>query len=274
MKTMRPVLVLTLFFLFAACNNATEMSSDNQVDQKTETTILPEVTQLPIVEDMEAAHKVAQFKNKEAIQFDIELYFGGSKRLDGTIISKTNSTGVRLEKADGSVIGYDGRQVWMSPADAEVGGARFDIFTWQYFFMAPFKFRDPGTNWEALEDMMLDGKPHTTARLTFDIDTGDAPEDWYIVYKDKSTNLLDAMAYIVTFRASQEQAEEEPHAITYHNYEEVDGIPIAKEWKFWLWTEDKGIHQQLGNATITNVEFVEVKEADFTSPDDSQTVKR
>lgn len=260
-------------FLIYSCTNSSTPSSDYSEEAAVQE-MLPEVTALPIVEQLEAAHKVNLFRQKKAISFDIELYFGGSKRLDGTLITTTGSDGIRIEREDGSVLGYDGEQVWLSPADRDLGGARFAVFTWQYFFMAPFKLSDPGTNWEALEDMILDGEAHTTAKLTFDSDTGDAPDDWYIAYKDKTTNLLDALAYIVTFRASQEKAEEEPHAITYHDYQEVDGIPIAMEWKFWLWTEEKGIFDQLGEAKISNVKFVEVGEGYFSAPEDSKEVSR
>ncbi len=273
MKSIHPIVLGILLLTFSNCSNGTEQPADDIADVSSEQ-LLPEVTSLPIVEALESAHKVDIFKQKKAVSFDIELYFGGSKRLDGTIISTTGSDGIRIEREDGSILGYDGEKVWLSPASAEEGGARFAVFTWQYFFMAPFKFSDPGTNWEDLGDKPLDGAPHATAKLTFDTGTGDAPDDWYVAYKDKETDLLDALAYIVTFRASQEKAEEEPHAISYHNYEEVDGIPIAKEWKFWLWTDEKGISDQLGEASISNVKFVEVEEGYFTAPKDSKEVGR
>jgi len=273
MRSIHLFLFGMLIVMIVACTEKT--AEQNTEDETTsEEEMRPEVTALPLVEKIEAAHEVSQFKQKDAVQFDIELFFGGSKRLEGVITSTTNSTRVKVEKANGQVIGYDGQQVWMSPADAQTGGARFDIFTWQYFFMAPFKFSDPGANWESLEDMMLDGEAHATAKLTFDAGTGDAPDDWYIAYKDKSTDMLDALAYIVTFGKTQEKAEEEPHAITYHNYEEVEGVPIAKKWKFWLWTEEKGVHQQLGEANISNVKFVKVNDADFQAPESSQEVSR
>lgn len=273
MKLFHSIFFGLLLMSFSACSNAGDPSSD-MAEAASQEEMLPSVMALPIVEELEAAHKVKAFKGKQAISFDIELYFRGKKRLGGTIISTTNSDGVRVEKEDGTVLGYDGEQVWLSPAATETGGARFDIFTWQYFFMAPFKFSDPGTNWEALDDMMMDGEAHTTAKLTFDNDTGDAPEDWYIAYKNKRTNLLDAMAYIVTFSKPQEKAEEEPHAISYHNYKEVDGIPIATEWKFWLWTQEKGLFDQLGEAKISNVKFVKVNESTFAAPEDSKEVGR
>ncbi len=200
------------------------------------------------------------------------LYFGGSKRLEATITALTNSTKVRLDRADGLSLIYDGHTVYQSPASAEYGGARFDIFTWQYFFMAPFKFSDPGANWEYLGDKQLQGKSYEAAKLTFEAGTGDAPDDWYIAYKHPDTHRLFSMAYIVTFNKSREKAEEEPHAITYHDYEEVDGVPFATRWQFWMWTEARGIFDQLGRAEIANVRFLDPDPIFFTVGEDAKEV--
>lgn len=51
-------------------------------------------------------------------------------------------------KENGTVAVFDGAKVWVTPKKNNNAKARFDIFTWQYFFMAPFKLSDKGTNWE------------------------------------------------------------------------------------------------------------------------------
>ena len=52
--------------------------------------------------------------------------------------------------------------------------------------------------------------------MTFDRGIGDAPDDWYVVYKDNNSDLLAALVYIVTGGGtSVEVAEEDPHTITY-----------------------------------------------------------
>ncbi len=35
----------------------------------------------------------------------------------------------------------------------------------------------------------------------------------------------------------------------------MEGIPFAKQWKFWNWSEEKGLEDQLGVATISNIQF-------------------
>lgn len=274
MKILFQRFAISTLTLLLACNGNQGAADTQSEAEATVEAPQPEPSPIPMVAAMNEAHHVEDFKDKEVIAFDIELFFGGNKRLDGTVYAKTNSTGVRIERADGATLVYDGEQVYKTPADADWQGARFDIFTWQYFFMAPFKFTDPGTNWEPMADATMDGETYACAKLTFEPGTGDAPDDWYIAYKDQETDRLQGLAYIVTFGGKeQEEAEVEPHGITYHDYETVDGVPIAKTWKFWLWTEEEGMKmdQTIGEATISNVRFVDAGDL-FATPENSQEV--
>ena len=62
---------------------------------------------------------------------------------------------------------------------------------------------------------------------------------------------------------TQKKAEEDPHAITYTDYQEVAGVPIATKWQFWSWRWEKGITEQLGRAEISNVAFMKMDESLF-----------
>lgn len=133
------------------------------------------------------------------------------------------------------------------------------------------KLDDPGANLVVQQPRPLDGKPHETAKLTFDAGVGDAPDDWYILYRDPESHLLKAMAYIVTYGKSVEEANKEPHAITYHDFEEVEGVKIPMTWKFWLWSEEKGVHgDQLGAVRLSTVKFVTPSATAFSRPDDAK----
>lgn len=211
------------------------------------------------VTELEAAHQRDEFHRRAIIQFNLELYFRGSKRLEGTITSRTNSNQVLLERADGAQVYYDGRDVYLSPADADWSGARFDVLTWQYFALAPFKFSDPGTQWELLSEQALGDATYSRGKLTFSAGTGDAPDDWYIAYRRPRDDRLHALAYIVTY-GGRDAGAAEPHAISYTNYQPVDGIPFARNWEFWMWYEDEGLGEQLGEATVSNVRFLNESE--------------
>ena len=240
-----------------------------QADMAAEPT-LPSAYNMVLVQSLEKAHRKTAFQQKGMVAFDIALYFRGQKRLEGRITASTDSKYVRLDRTDGVTVVYNGKSVYKFPAGMEYPGARFDIFTWQYFFMAPFKFSDPGTQWEPLKPAPLGELLCQRAKLTFEKGTGDSPEDWYIIYQNPETKRLHAMAYIVTFKTAKPEAEKEPHAITYSEYESVDGIPIATEWAFWGWSEKNGLGKQLGRAEITNIEFLELT-PDFFKPQPGAT---
>lgn len=210
--------------------------------------------------ELTKAHKLSAFNSKEVVAFDLELYFRGNLRLAGSIHATTNFSKVLIKKKDGSNIFFDGSEVYVSPDTVSTKGARFDALTWSYFALAPFKFNDDGTKWSSNGELPLDSaeKKQPTLKLTFGDNIGDAPDDWYIIYKYPETNLLKAMAYIVTFgNTSQEEAAENPHAIVYSNYEKVEGIQIATSWTFYNWNEQSGLGEQLGKATIDNIRFTE-----------------
>eukprot|EP00903_Cladosiphon_okamuranus_P000645 g643.t1 len=92
----------------------------------------------------------------------------------------------------------------------------------------------------------LSDKVYLTSKLSFEPGTGDAPDDWYVLYADPDSKLLQVAAYIVTAGKDKAEAEKDPHAIEYLNYQNTGGIPIATEWKFWGWQADQGLTDQLG----------------------------
>ncbi|MCM4159760.1 hypothetical protein FHG64_15550 [Antarcticibacterium flavum] len=225
------------------------------------------------VHSIEEAHNKEDWDKEEIVSFDIQLLMGGEERLKARIYTFTNSSKIRVDKKDGSSLIFDGKRVFQSPAAAPVNGARFDMFTWQYFFAFPFKLSDKGTNWELKEKETMKDISFPKAKLTFDATTGDAPDDWYILYKEPKSNLLYAAAYIVTLNTKKEIAEEEPHAIVYHDYELFKNIPIATRWTFHHWNDTEGIGEQIGEAKIENIEFPTLKRNFFEAPDDSREIE-
>lgn len=224
---------------------------------------------------IESAHNKTAWNKNKAVAFDISLSFGGQERLNGKVTSLTNSTKVRVDKNNSTQLIYDGNQVYLCPADANPEGARFDMFTWHYFFSIPFKLTDPGTNWESLESVEMNGNKFDVGRLSFGENIGDAPDDWYVVYQERETGFLHAAGYIVTFGSGdQEKAEENPHAIVYSEYKVVDGIPVATKWSFHNWNLKDGFGEKIGEATLSNIVFFNAEDKLFEKPEDSKLIER
>ncbi|CAA6803932.1 MAG: Unknown protein [uncultured Aureispira sp.] len=219
------------------------------------------------VASVEEAHQRAAFLTKKAIQFDILLSFGGKERLNGTILVTTDSRQAVTTYKNGEKLYYNEDNVYHAPTMENAKRARFNAYTWPYFALFPYKLSDPGTNWSAYEQTSLNEKEYLSQKLSFDAGTGDDPGDWYIVYADKETHLIDVAAYIVTAGKTQAEAEEDPHAIQYKDYTMVDGIPIPQRWIFWEWRKEGGLTKELGSAAISNIKFVEADEKTFVAPD-------
>ncbi len=222
---------------------------------------------------IERAHHAEAWRSHAAFQANITVTFGGETALEGTMLFETQGRRVRMVLADGTLLVFDGEHAWVSPADAEVAGPppRFHLLTWPYFVAAPFKLRDPGTHLEDMGLMTLRDQSMPAARLTFDSGVGDTPDDWYILYRDPQSHHLAAMAYIVTYGASAEEAEKEPHAITYEQVKPIDGVAVPQRWRFWLWDAEHGlVGDPIGEVWLNNVRFVTPDADAFARPDDAR----
>lgn len=225
-------------------------------------------------EAIERAHRAEQWRGKQALQGKLQVEFGGQRVLDGTILFDTSVGHARLELVDGTVAVFDGKTAWVSPASSSFKDARFHLLTWPYFLAVPMKLRDPGTRLEELGTKRLQDKELAAAKLTFASGTGDAPDDWYILYRDPSTGRLHAMAYIATYGRSVEEANKEPHAIVYTRYTEIDGVPVATEASFRGWSAEQGIQgEPIGRFVLEAPRFVTPAKDAFTAPKDAREDK-
>ncbi|KAA3604126.1 MAG: hypothetical protein DWQ06_05090 [Calditrichaeota bacterium] len=218
------------------------------------------------VNAIENAHQKEKFLSNKVVQFDFHLEFGGKERMNSKVTLKTDSGKGIFEQKDGTKIQYFNDEVYCSPEIENTKRVRFNAYTWSYFFLFPYKLSDSGTKWSEFEATELDSKKYNSKKLSFESGTGDAPDDWYIVYSDKDDKLLKIGAYIVTAGKTKEEAEKDPHAIEYSDFTVIDGVPIATSWTFWGWTKEEGLTKKLGKAKITNVKFLDLKEEYFIPP--------
>jgi hypothetical protein len=215
---------------------------------------------------IEITHKKDAFLSKEAIQFDAAIEFGGNEIFNATITITTTSDLAKITYKNGDEIYINKENIFVSPSLKDNKGVRFHAYTWGYFFLFPYKLSDQGTKWNYNFKTKETKTDFDVAKLTFEANIGDAPDDWYIVYSDKKTHLLEHAAYIVTAGKTKEAAEKDPHAIKYEDYKMVDGIPFATNWGYYGWSLEKGLSDKIGNAKITNIHFVKGFRKDFSVP--------
>lgn len=221
---------------------------------------------------IEKTHKKETFMSQKYLKYTIDITFGGKKHLKGVITQEPGGGKIKIEKEDGSLIIFDGKEVYaLGIKEKNMATARFDIFTWPYFLGLPYKLNDQGTIWSNFEENKWGTRKFDTGKLTFESGTGDAPDDWYVIYKNSKTNTLEGAAYIVTFGKGKEKAEKEPHAIKYSQFKQVNSVPIATHWTFHMWSLKTGYEEQIGEAKLSNIKFIE--EAEFIVPSEAKVVK-
>ncbi|QSS97597.1 DUF6503 family protein [Psychroflexus sp. ALD_RP9] len=262
-----------LVLVCLGCNNSSknETQSTTRNTEVTQQNPLSEAQQL--IKNIQHSHNVDAFKNHEAVQFNIKLQLGQKKQLDAKISMTTNSSKVVLETSKGVSIYYNQGQFHQFPSSANYKSARFDVLTWSYFFAMPFKLDDEGTKWQNLDDKLFQEEVYNSAKLSFEPQIGDAPDDWYVVYANPKTHLLKAAAYIVTFNQSTHEAEKKPHAIVYNNYFSLDKVPFASQWKFYNWSSENGIYgKPIGKASIRNLKFISANHSVFNIPEQTKLI--
>jgi hypothetical protein len=274
-RTLLPLLAAFALLAGACSTPPEEQPAPDTPDASSDRGAGDETTADPATEafagPIEAAQGAAAWHTHDAVQAALRVELGGNTVLTGDLTFRTDGTGSRVATADGKVTVWDGETAWVSPADAEMPQARFHVLTWPYFFAVPFKLRDPGTHLEDLGELPFRDTALPAARLTFDGAVGDTPDDWYVLYRDAATSRLAGMGYVVTYGRSLEEAEAEPHAISYGDFVDVDGVQVPTTWQFWHWSREKGVSgEPIGRATLTDVRFVTPATDAFTAPEGAE----
>ena len=219
-----------------------------------------------VAEKLEAAHGLKKWWLTEVFRADIELRFGGQKMIDGTVYVETNGPRARLDLTSGERIVFDGNTCWVSPADSKFPQPRFHVLTWPWFISAPFKVRGDGTQLTAFNKVKWGNKDYWATIQTFDINSGDAPKDWYYLYIDPEDFLLKGMGYISTYGKTIDDANKAPYGIIYDEFIDVNGIKISTRWKLGHFPKNKGIDDTLGFGVLKNPEFIMKFESLFAKP--------
>ncbi len=234
----------------------------------------PEVSTPELVaEATQEAHNLKAWWGKEVVSADVEVVFGGQKKVDGTFIFEAHGPLARYDREDGVSVIYDGKTAWVTPASAEAPMGRFHVLTWPWFIMAPFKMKGEGIQLSGLQGAQVDGEHYLSLLQTFGSDMGDTPDDWYRFYINNKTMRIDAMSYIVTYGKDLETANKQPSIIKYLDYTDVGGPVIASSYEFWYWDPDTDSYvgdAPKGTGSVRNIRYRSHAEIDFSVPSNAR----
>jgi hypothetical protein len=123
---------------------------------------------------------------------------------------------------------FDGRPWALLNGVVDANGvkrAEYAISNFIYFFEMPFKFLDAGAYAEFVGDEILDGKTCDKVYVSFGLNVGYYPTDWYLVYFDKATGRLAS----VTYTSLEKSPSFVEYNATFDGYQEVEGIVMPTQ---------------------------------------------
>ncbi len=152
--------------------------------------------------------------------------------------------------------GFDGEKAWYMPdSTATVHNPRFWSMTPYYFVGIPFVFADEGVNFQQLEDSQYEGRTYDLVKVTFDAGTGDAPDDFYVIYIDKETSRVGAIRYIVSYPGFYDKGESSVEKfMNYIGEQSINGITLPTEIHTLIW-ENETPGEKTTHTEITDVRF-------------------
>ncbi|MCL5245223.1 hypothetical protein M4I21_05345 [Cellulophaga sp. 20_2_10] len=174
--------------------------------------------------------------------------------------------------------GWDGNESWVKAKDSTsfAYDTKFWALTPIYFSGQPFVFDGVGVNLELLPQIEFKGATQNVIKVTYDKGVGSAPDDYYIMYVNAKTNLVDAFKYIVSYPEYFPNGGHAPEKITVtQGTTTVDGIVFATDFKTYWSTDDKdGLGEYITKIDVSDISFSdEVEENFFSKPEGAEVLK-
>lgn len=217
---------------------------------------------------------LAKWRGYRSVEFDQSWTSAKGTKQDHQLFDLQSRSG--LITSASYTLGSSQGEVWIKPDAKALGGTppRFYMWTPFYFFAMPFVFADEGAIREPLGKKAYEGIEYDAVKVTYKKDTGDSPDDFYIVYVDPKSQEMKLASYVVTFPALRKGRpidQLEAHAIVFASWQEVGGLKVPKLAKFFTWKNEKTEGEPLGTLEFSNVKFSEAgaDAARFAKPADA-----
>lgn len=168
-----------------------------------------------------------------------------------------------------SIYGWDGEEAWIKAKDST--SFQYDTQFWAltplYFSGQPFVLDGEGVNLELLPNVVFKGATEKVIKATYDAGIGAAPDDYYILYINAETNLVDAFKYIVSYPEYFPNGGHAPEKITVtQGTTTVDGIVFATGFKtYWSADAKDGLGEYITKIDVSDISFSPTVEDNFFS---------
>ena len=154
--------------------------------------------------------------------------------------------------------GWSGEKAWVKATDslAFKYDTRFWALTPIYFLGQPFILDGEGVNLELLPKTVYKEASQEVVKVTFDAGTGDAPDDYYILYFKEDTHQLTAIRYIVSYPAYFKDGGHLPEKfMEVIGATTVNGIVFPTNYKTHWLTDDKKPGEYITKIDVSDIQF-------------------
>lgn len=213
-----------------------------------------------------------------AFHFDYQPLNGSTRRNTYQVINTWNNTARHFAVNDSTAqFGWDGEHTWTNTTDTTI--FPFDKKFWAitpYYFMAqPFVLDGEGVQLELLSDIEYKGENHDVVKVTFEDGTGDAPDDYYILYFNKASHKLKVIRYIVSYPEYFEGGGHSPEKfMELYGEQTIDGITLPERYQTHMLTDDQQPGEHVTDITLDSVSFMPDLTSDyFKMPENAEIIK-
>ncbi|MFS4467141.1 hypothetical protein [Maribacter sp. 2210JD10-5] len=161
---------------------------------------------------------------------------------------------------DSSHYGWTGDTSWVKAKDSTTFAydTRFWALTPFYFLAQPFVLDGEGVHLELLPNKTYKEKEQNVVKVTFADGTGDAPDDYYVLYFTKDSNRLSAIRYIVSYPGYFKKGEHLPEKfMEVIGEKEVAGILFPTAYKTHWLSKDETPGEYITKIEVSDIHFEE-----------------
>lgn len=213
-----------------------------------------------------------------SFHFNYQPLDGGEPRNTYEVVDTWRGRARHFSAVDSTQqFGWDGKEAWIKAKDSTVFNynTRFWSLT-PYFFMGqPFVLEGKGTNLELLDQVEFNDNLCNVVKVTFDSGTGDAPDDYYILYFSTRSRKLEVIRYIVSYPGYFEKGKHNPEKfMTLLGEQTVEGITFPENYKAYWLSEKDAPGEHVTDIKLSEIKFLpELQSSYFDVPKDAKVLE-
>ncbi|RMB56943.1 hypothetical protein EAX61_12835 [Dokdonia sinensis] len=173
--------------------------------------------------------------------------------------------------------GWTGEKAWKKVKDSTAFpfDMRFWALTPYYFLGQPFILDGEGVRLEKLADKTHKDVTYDAIKVTFAEGTGDAPDDYYVLYFGEENHKLAVIRYIVSYPQYFPDGGHLPEKLMeLQGTTIVNGIELATGYHTHWLTEDEKAGEHITTIEVSDITFApETKSAYFEMPDGAEVIE-